>query len=186
MKGSWWKDMTSHGHVKGVYHRQVYFNRCMGQVVGQECSKAHLLIGRREGAIPVRVTNPVAKVRSDKGITHVRSDRLEVPDDKKAEIESMRENQLQDWPLPWTEDTVNTNEWRIASKDKWRSSPIKCWSCEEPDLSTDTTDSLSHRNLTCWETHSEPHKAASTTMGKSSLYAISNDFCSIDQALQNH
>ena len=51
-------------NVKGAYCIQVYLNRCVGQVVGQECSKAHesLLIGRREGAIPVKVTVPAAKV----------------------------------------------------------------------------------------------------------------------------
>ena len=51
-------------NVKGAYCRQVYFKRCVGQVVGQECSKAHesLLISGREGAIPVKATIPVAKV----------------------------------------------------------------------------------------------------------------------------
>ena len=48
-------------NVKGAYCRQVYFKRCVGQVVGQECSKAHesLLISGREGAIPVAKVNIV-------------------------------------------------------------------------------------------------------------------------------
>ena len=51
-------------NVKGTYCWQVYFYGCLGQVVGQEWSKAHesFLISRREGAITVRATIPAAKV----------------------------------------------------------------------------------------------------------------------------
>ena len=209
-------------NVKGTYCWQVYFYRCVGQVVGQEWSKAHesLLIGRREGAIAVKATIPAAKVNiatlsreintpsggreslgeqkltplgqhvwsaasSDSGITQGVRSAWGARRRKRWNWKRERESAT-GLAKPRTEDAVNINEWRIASKDKWRSNPIKWWSREEPDLSTATTDLLSHRNSTCRETHWEPHKEAATTMGKSFLYVIDNDCCSIDQAPQNH
>ena len=65
--------------------------------------------------------------------------------------------------LPQTEDAVNINEWHVASKDKWCSNPIKCWSREDTDLSTATSDSLSHRNSNLLR---EPYKAVATMMGR--------------------
>ena len=66
--------------------------------------------------------------------------------------------------LPQTEDAVNINEWHVASKDKWCSNPIKCWSREDTDLSTATHCRTGTQ--TCWETHWEPYKVVATMMGR--------------------
>ena len=68
----------------------------MGQVVGQECSKADDNSSSAGGKEPSLLGRPTRWQKSEAIRESHKSGWLELPDDENAEIESMRENQLLD------------------------------------------------------------------------------------------
>ena len=69
--------------------------------------------------------------------------------------------------LLWTDKASKEKEMAHCPEHKKHFKIINLESREAPENRTATTDSLSHRNLTCLEDRWGPHNYAATSMGKS-------------------